>query len=280
MFFIDKIIHFMPDNIYVCLQYYYHFRKFPNLVNPKLFNEKLQWLKLHERNPIHTRMVDKYLAKAFVAEVLGEGHTIPTLGVWENAKDIDLSILPDQFVLKCNHDSHSIKICRDKSTFDFNRVKVDLNKRLKRNGFWYGREWPYKNVKALIIAEPYMSDSKQSEGLFDYKFFCFDGQPKIMYISNDKSKNPHTDFFDMNFRRLNIRMKDPNSAEPPPKPPEFEEMKAMAAKLSRGCKHLRVDFYVVNSTIYVGELTFFHNSGYCRISPDEWNVKLGNWIEL
>lgn len=276
----SRIWRKLPDSVFLRVFYYYHFKKMPNLKHPVLYNEKLQWLKLHDRKPQYTEMVDKYQAKKYIERVIGPGHTIPTLGVWANANDIDITELPDQFVLKCNHDSHSIEICRDKKTFDFEGAKHRLQKRIKKNGFWYGREWPYKNVKPLIIAEPFMYDENQTDCLYDYKYFCFDGIPRIMYISNDNSVEAHTDFFDMDFNPLPIRMKDPNSTVPPNKPVQFEEMKEYATKLSKGIKHLRVDFYIINRQVYVGELTFYHNSGVGKITPEEWNYKLGSWINL
>lgn len=274
------IFRILPDKIYLFIFYLYRTKHILHLKHPVLFNEKLQWLKLNERKDIFTVMTDKYLMKDYVREKIGSGHTFPTLQVWEKANEINLDNLPEQFVLKCNHDSHSIQICKDKKRFDLNLVKKKLAKKLKRNYFWYGREWPYKNIKPLIIAEPLMKDENQKNGLYDYKFFCFNGIPKIMYISNDNADEVHTDFFDMDYNRLNLRMRDPNSENPPDKPKQFEEMKEYARILSEGTKHLRVDFYIVNSTVYVGELTFFHNSGIEKIQPEEWNLKLGNWIEI
>lgn len=275
-----RIWRLLPDSLFIRLFYYYHFKKMPDLKHPSQYNEKLQWLKLHDRDPKYSKMVDKYRAKEYIESIIGPDHTIPTLAVWSSADEIDINDLPDQFVLKCNHDSHSIEICRDKDTFDLAGVKKRLQVRLNRNGFWYGREWPYKNVKPLIIAEPFMYDEDQLDCLFDYKYFCFDGVPRIMYISNDNSGQAHTDFFDMDFNPLPIRMKDPNSPVLPDKPSQFDEMKEYAKKLSSGIKHLRVDFYIIHSHVYVGELTFYHNSGVGKISPEEWNYKLGSWIKI
>ena len=253
-----------------------------NLENPKTFNEKLQWLKLYDRKPEQTMMVDKYLARNYIAEKIGEEHLIPLLGVWDNADDIDFDALPDQFVLKCNHNSGlGMCICKDKSKLNIKKVKKQLKKGLKQDYYLTGREGPYKDVPRKIIAEKYMKDSRPGEEcLTDYKFFCFNGEPKILYMSKDQAKKPYTDFFDMEFNHLKLKMKDINSEIPPEKPYMFNQMKEFAKILSNGFAHVRVDFYCIDNVVYVGELTFFHNSGFCKITPEEWDYKLGEWIEL
>lgn len=250
-----------------------------NLKEPKTFNEKLQWLKLYDRNPKYTTLVDKYAVKEYVSALIGEEHIIPTIGVWNTAEEIDFNILPARFVLKPTGDSGGRIICRDKSAIDISKVKTELTNLQKRDYFWNNREWPYKNVPKRILAEQYMEEAG-SECLTDYKWFCFNGEPKVLYISKDAADDPHTDFFDMQFNRLPIRMKDPNSIIPPSKPAQFEEMKEMAKILSRSLPEIRVDFYVINCKVYFGELTFFHNSGLTKISPDEWDLKMGEWISL
>ena len=287
-----KVLHrypetfkWMDDETYLKFVYGIALGKKLNLNNPKTFNEKLQWLKLHDRKDIYTTMVDKYEAKKYVAERIGEEHIIPTLGVWNHFDEIDFDALPDQFVLKCTHDSGGLVICTDKSKFDREAARKKIEHSLKRNFYWFGREWPYKNVPARIIAEKYMSEDEnntESSVLTDYKFFCFDGIPRIVYVSKDKADDPRTDFFDMDFRRLPIKMKDPNSNPDmiPQKPERFEEMKEYAAELAKGIKHLRVDFYQIDGEIYVGEQTFYHCSGFAEVRPEEWDLKLGEWIKL
>lgn len=271
--------HWMSDEAYIRMIYRIHFGAYPDLENPKLFNEKLQWLKLHDRNPQYTTMVDKFEAKKYISNLIGEGYVIPNLGVWDHVEDIDFDALPNQFILKCTHDSGSVVICRDKASFDIKTAKKKIRKSLKRNYFYSGREWPYLNVKPRIIAEKYVEDTP-GEALQDLKFFCFDGIPKIMYMSRDKADNPETDFFDMDFNHINLRMRDKNSDIPYEKPREFEEMRKIAERLSDGIPHLRVDFYIVNGHVYVGELTFYHCSGFAPISPEDWNYRLGEWINL
>lgn len=270
----------LPDRLY--LQWLYRLRmgKKLDLDNPKTFNEKLQWLKLYNRKPEYTIMADKVKVKEWVAERIGEEYIIPTLGVWERVEDIDFDQLPDRFVLKCNHNSGTgMYICKEKSKMDRVAVVRELKKGLAENYFLHGREWVYKDIPRRVIAEQFMEDP-QADDLTDYKFFCFQGKPFMMYVSKDHAQQAYTDFYDMDYNRLPIRMKDPNSENPPAKPVKFEEMKALACKLSQGTPHLRVDFYVVNHRIYFGELTFYHNGGLGPISPLEWNLRLGSMIDL
>lgn len=268
------------DKLYIELEYYRMFHKKLDLKHPRTFNEKLNWLKLYDRKPEYTIMADKIKAKKWVSDRIGKEYIIPTIGVWEDPNDIDFDSLPNQFVLKCNHNSGTgMCICKDKSKLNLTEVVKSLNKGLKENYFLLNREWPYKNIPRRIFAEKYMSDGENSD-LTDYKFFCFDGEPFMMYVSKDNAASPTTDFFDMNYNLLPIRMKDPNSKNPPMKPSKFEEMKSLARILSKGIPHVRVDFYVINGSVYFGEMTFFHNGGFTKISPEEWNERLGNLINL
>ena len=218
-------------------------------------------------------------AKAYIAQRIGQEYIIPTLGIWDRFEEIDFEALPDQFVLKCTHDSGGLVIVRDKATLDKDAAKAKIEKSLKQNYYLHGREWPYKDVKPRIIAEKYMEDTA-NDALTDYKFFCFHGVPKIMYISKDRGNEPRTDFFDMDFNHLPIKVRDPNAEIMPAKPKQFEQMRKIAEQLSEGIPHLRVDFYLINERIYIGELTFFHMSGFTQIKPAEWNEKMGSWITL
>ena len=270
----------LSDKAYLSICYKLSMGEKLNLENPVTFTEKLQWLKIYDRKPEYTRMVDKYEAKKFIAEKIGEKYIIPTLGVWDHFDDIDFDNLPEQFVLKCTHDSGGLVIVKDKAKMDKTAARRKIEKCLKKNYFYSAREWPYKDVKPRIIAEKYMENDAGAGELTDYKFFCFGGVPKIAYVSKDISDDPRTDFFDMNFEHLPIKMRDPNAETPPEKPETFEEMRNIARVLSAGCAHLRVDFYEVNKRIYVGELTFYHCSGMTPIKPEEWNYRLGSWIQL
>lgn len=272
----------MDDRKYLEKLYRATFGKELNLENPQTFNEKLQWLKLYDRKPIYTTMVDKYAAKEYVADKIGEEYIIPTLGVWDKFDDIDFDALPDQFVLKCTHDSGGLAICRNKKTFDIAAARKKINRCLKRNYYYTFREWPYKNVKPRIIAEKYMVDESGYE-LKDYKIFCFDGQPKIMFIATDRA-NPEEetkfDFFDMEFNHLPFQNGHPNAKKSIMQPKGFEKMKELAAKLSAGIPQVRVDFYDIDGKVYFGELTFSHWSGFVPFDPEEWDYKLGAWIDL
>ncbi len=256
-----------------------------NLDNPKTYNEKLQWLKLHDRKPEYSRMVDKAGAKKYVASIIGEEYIIPTLAVYDRVEDIDFDALPNQFVLKCTHDSGGIVICKDKATLNKKAALRTLKKGLKTDYFYQNREWPYKNVRPRIIAEKYMSNNPNmpEEELSDYKWFCFDGEPKVMFIATDRynpKEETKFDFFDMDFNHLPFTNGHPNTTKKIGKPVGFETMKDLAAKLSKGMPQVRVDFYDVGGHIYFGELTFFHWSGMMPFTPNEWDYKFGEWITL
>lgn len=254
-----------------------------NLGNPQTFNEKLQWLKLHDRKSEYTVMVDKYLARDYIAKTIGEEYLIPLIGVWDSPDEIDFDALPDQFVLKCNHNSGlGMCICKDKSKLDIEKVKKELAKGLNENYYLHRREWPYKDVPRKIIAEKYMVDESGTE-LKDYKFFCFDGEVKALFIAKDRMKEGEEtkfDFFDENFNHLPFTNGHPNSKPPYYKPENFEKMKELAGILSKGIPQLRVDFYNINGKIYFGELTFSHWSGMTPFDPEEWDYKFGEWIKL
>lgn len=252
-----------------------------DLENPVTYTEKLQWLKLYDHQPRYTTMVDKYEVKKYVAEKIGEQYVIPTLQVWERVEDIDFDQLPERFVLKCTHDSGSIVICKDKNSFNRAAAVKRLKHFMKRDYYVVSREWPYKNVKPRIIAEPFMEDPKDGE-LRDYKFFTFGGEPKVLYIAQGRGREEETvaDFFDMEFQHLPFTI-DHEMAQKKPHPPVcFEEMKRLAGILSQGTPQLRVDFYEVEGKVYFGEMTFFHCSGLAGFHPEEWDRVFGSWVVL
>lgn len=275
-------LNWMGDETYLKLAYKLNMHKKLNLRNPVTYNEKLQWLKIHDRKPVYTTMVDKYEAKQYVANIIGSEYIIPTLGVWDHFDDIDFDALPNQFVLKCTHDSGGLIIVKDKSKLDIGKARTKIEKCLKTNFYWVGREWPYKNIHPRIIAERYMEDNETQE-LRDYKFFAFDGVVKALFIASDRQNSEEEtkfDFFDSEFKHLPFTNGHPNANELPKKPATFEEMKNLAEKLSEGFPELRVDFYEVNGKTYFGELTFSHWSGLMPFDPDEWDEKFGEWIKL
>lgn len=270
-------LNWMPDKWYLSLMFRSQMGYWMDWKHPKTFNEKLQWLKIHNRNPLYTKLVDKYEVRKYIAEKIGGEYLIPLLGIWSDPDEIDCSKLPNQFVLKCTHDSNSVVICRNKNKFDFENAKEKLHSCLSRNFYYVAREWPYKNVKPRIIAEQYL-ESEGQKNISDYKFFCFRGLPKFMYISRDHDTHPTTDFFDMEFNKLPIRMRDPNSNTSIFKPRQFEKMKELASILSQKIPHVRVDFYCIQDKIYFGEMTFYHNAGFFPLEPKEMNKKIGNLL--
>lgn len=276
---IVSILRFIPDSTYLKLIYRLKVGKKLNLKDPKTYTEKLQWLKIHDRKEFYSTMVDKYEAKEYIASKIGEEYVIPTIGVWDDFDSIDFESLPEKFVLKCTHDSGGLVICKDKSKLNKKEARAKIEKSLRTNFYWVGREWPYKNVKPRIIAEKFMATDNE-ECLTDYKWFCFNGEPKLLYISKDKAEDPRTDFFDENGNLLPIRMRDPNSDKPPVIPQQFEKMKQLARELSSDMVHIRVDFYLIDGKLYVGELTFYHNGGFSEVKPEEWNYKMGQMIDL
>ena len=253
-----------------------------NLDNPQTFNEKLQWLKLHDRNPLYTKMVDKYEAKKYVADIIGEEYIIPTLGVWNHFDDIDFDKLPEQFVLKCTHDSGSIVICKDKATFDKKAARKKLERGLRYNYYYVGGfEWPYKNVKPRIIAEKYMVDESQTD-LTDYKFMCFNGKVQCSFTCTGRNTDSglHVTFYDRAWQKLSFARHYPVESSAMPKPVNYEKMVELAEKLSIPLKFARIDFYEINGNIYFGEITFFPGNGMEEFSPEKWDYKIGSWIQL
>ena len=277
---IDNLLKIVPDKLYIQIKYFYRFHRFPNLKNPQTFNEKLQWLKLYDRKPIYTTMADKYEAKKYVASIIGEEYIIPTLGIWDKFEDIDFDSLPNQFVLKCTHDSGGLVICKDKNTFDKEKAQKIIVDSMNTNYFYHSREWPYKDIKPRIIAEKYMED--ESGDLTDYKFFSFDGVTKALYVATDRQSQEETkfDFFDDKFNHLDLINSHPNSIKTISKPKQFNNMIDLANKLSKGYPHIRVDFYEINNKVYFGELTFYHMSGFQPFKPEKWDYIFGEWLRL
>ena len=277
-----KIFVLLPNRLW--LSYYFKNRTGYKMdwKNPKTFNQKLQWLKVYDRKPLYTTLVDKYQVKKYVAEKIGEEYIIPTLGVWDNFDEIDFDSLPDQFVLKCTHDSGGLAIVRDKAKFDKEKERKQFKLALSRNPYSVTREWPYKNVKPRIIAEAYMEDEKTAE-LRDYKFFAFRGEVKAMFIASERASETEEtkfDFFDADFNHLPFTNGHPNAKVLPEKPENFEEMKDLASKLSEELPQARIDFYEVNGKTYFGEITFFHWGGTKPFDPVEWDYTFGSWIQL
>lgn len=285
---IKKIISFLNhrgffdglnDKLYLRLIYWQKMGKVLNLDEPKRFNEKLQWLKLYDQNPNYSAFVDKYEVKRVVANLIGEKYIIPSYGVWDSFEEIDFSKLPNQFVLKCTHDSGGLVICKDKSQLDKGKAEKKIKKSLKSNYYLQGREWPYKNVKPRVLAEAYMEDDSGYE-LKDYKLMCFEGEPKLIQVHRGRFSGHTQDYYDMDWNKLDIIQGCPQSDMFTPKPECFEEMVELTRKLAKGIHHVRIDWYCINGNLLFGEMTFFDSSGFDDFEPDYYNDLLGSWINL
>lgn len=279
--FLKKIACLLPDETYLKIKYFLKMKKKLNIKNPKTFNEKLQWLKLHDRKEEYCKMVDKYDAKNYVASIIGDEYIIPTLGIYNKFDEIDFDKLPNQFVIKCTHDSGGVVIISDKEKIDIEKIRKKINLSLKENYYYSGREWPYKKVKPRIIVEKYMVSKSESE-LIDYKLFCFNGIPKVILTCSERysSDNMCETWFDENWNILPIKENNHRIDDSIECPPEFELMKKMASELSKGIPFVRIDFYDINNHIYFGEITFYPASGYEKFEPKEWDKKLGELIKL
>jgi len=277
-----SLLNWLPDEQYIKIQFRLAMGYWPDLNKPKTFSEKLQWLKLHDRKPMYTTLVDKYAVRKYVAETIGEEYLIPLVGgPWKNADEIDFDALPDRFVLKCNHDSGGVVVCKDKSRLDIEQTRNALNKRLRRNFYWSTREWPYKNVEPCILAEKYIEN--ENGELRDYKWYCFDGESKFMLITTDRMQKDEATkytYFDMDFTMLPFYQCGPHADEPITKPVGFDKMRELAEALSIGMPHVRVDMYDVNGKVYFGELTFYDSSGMEAYDPPAWDETIGSWLSL
>lgn len=279
---LHRLAFIFPDKLYLELMFRLKMGYPLDLRNPQTFNEKLQWLKLYNRRPEYTQMVDKYAVKEYVAQIIGKEYIIPTTGVWDKFGQIDFSALPERFVLKTTHGGGGggVAICNDKEHFDTAEAKRKLEKSLSVDIYRSLREWPYKNVKRRIIAEEYMQDG--SGELKDYKFFCFNGRVEFFKIDFDRFVDHHANYYDRNGKLLPF-----GEADLPPVPDKkleiphnIQEMIVLAEKLSAGIPFLRVDLYNIDEKIYFGELTFFPASGFGRISPEQYDRIIGKSLEL
>ena len=274
------IARLIPDKAYLKIKFRALMKKKLDLKNPKSYNEKLQWLKLYDRKPEYTNMVDKCEAKKYVADKIGEEYIIRTLGVWDKFEDIDFSALPDRFVLKCTHDCGGMVFCKDKSMLDYEAAKEKLTKSLKRSYFYGEREWPYKNVRPRIIAEEFIET--KTNDLPDYKFMCFNGRIGCVLICSDRfsDEGVHMSFLDRDWNLLPFGRREPRHTSPIPKPQCYDKMVELAEQLAAGIPFSRIDFYEADGRILFGEITFFPGGGFKEFVPNEWDYTLGSWLEL
>ena len=271
----------MPDREFLRRRFHAAQGYYMDFDDPRTFSEKLQWLKLYDRDPRYTSYVDKVEVKRIVEEKAGSGYIIKTLKVWDNADDIDLGELPDRFVLKCTHDSHGVLICDGRDTPDITKIRSQFRKALESDYYLRFREWPYKNVRHRVFAEEFVSNN--GEELTDYKIHCFNGQPRMILVCAGRySEDGLTeDFYDCEWNRLDIRRpKVPNAKMPHERPEHLEEMLEISRKLAKDIPFVRVDLYISDSKILFGEMTFFPASGFTPFVPNEWDLKIGNWLEL
>ena len=272
---------YLDDEPYLKRLYKAQFGKELQLDNPQSFNEKLQWLKLNDRNPKYSLMVDKYAAKDYVSNIIGEEHIIPTLGIWDSFKDINFNSLPNSFVLKCTHNSGQVYIIKDCKNYNLSAIQSEIDKALKTDYYKKFREWPYKNVKPRVLAESFISEGNNS--LVDYKFYCFNGEPKFLYVSSglDNHDTANISFLTLDWEFAPFRRSDyAPFVDLPPKPTMFNEMIDIAKALSSGLPFVRVDLYQSNSRVLFSELTFYPAAGFMLFSPEEWDYHIGKMLEL
>ena len=272
-------LRWTPDSFFLSVIYLIRTGKILHLHNPKRFNEKIQWLKIYDYNDRYTEMADKSLAKKWAAKIIGDEYIIPTLGIWDKFEDIPFEKLPNQFVLKCTHNSGGIYICKDKSQIEYNSLKMRFEKLLSINYFYQNREHVYKDIKPQIMAEPLLNGQGE---LIDYKFLCFNGNVEYMFTCTERFEKDglKVTFFDRDFSPMQFERHYPRSTCSIPKPRCYSEMLEVAEKLSGGLKFVRVDLYEIDGQVYFGEMTFYPGSGMETFKPDEWDYKLGEYIEL
>lgn len=280
-FILSRYCHWMNDELYLRLLYFLRVGKILHLNPPRTFNEKLQWLKLYDRHSEYTKMVDKAAAKEYVAGIIGKEYIIPTLGVWDEFEDIDFDALPNQFVLKCTHDSGGLIVCNNKEKLDIEKAKKKINKSLRKNYFHGTREYPYKNVKPHVLVEKYMED--ENEELQDYKLMCFNGKVKCSFVCSERfsSDGLKVTFFDRNWIKMPFYRKYPNSKVTIFKPHSYDKMVELAEKIASKIANpfIRIDFYNIKGQIYFGEITFYPGSGMEPFYPAKWDRIFGDWID-
>lgn len=271
-------LNWMPDEMYLKFVFKGFLNKKLNLENPRSFSEKLQWLKLHDRKPEYSNYADKYEVRKHIAETIGEKYLIPLLGIYDCVDEIDWKSLPNKFVLKCAHGSTSNIICTDKEKLDIEASKIKLKKWMKKNWYWYGREWPYKYIKPRIICEKFISDKDTTPD--DYKVLCFDGKAKLIEVHMDRFENHKQDFYDEKWNKKLISQGNTISDIVYPKPIELEKMIELSEKLAADMIHVRIDWFIAYNKLYFGEITFYDGSGFMPFVREEYDYLLGSWIHL
>lgn len=278
--YIKNMLHLLPSELYLKLKFRNRIGRKLNLDNPKTFNAKIQWLKLNDRNDSYTQLVDKYEVKKIVADRIGEEFVIKTLGIYDTFDDIDFGLLPKQFVIKCTHNSGGIVVVKNKKKLDIGSTKKKIAKLLKENYYYQGREYPYKNVKPRILVEEYMKDDKNDD-LTDYKVMCFGGRAKMIFTCTERfGDGLKVTFFDLDWNKLPFERHYPASKKRIPKPKNLKKMIELSEKLAKDIPFVRMDWYEINGKLYFGEYTFYPGGGMEEFSPEEWDEKIGDLIDL
>ena len=276
-----KIFRYLSDEAYIKQMFLHKMGYRLDLTNPRTFNEKIQWLKLYNRRPEYITMVDKYEAKRYLGQAIGDQYVIPSLGVWDKFDEINFDTLPEQFVLKCTHGWGGVVIVKDKSKLDIKKAKKDIERSLKRNHYYTEREWVYKNIKPRIIAEKYMTD--RGNGLIDFKVHNFNGEPKVIVVCEDRFTDSKLtqDYYDCDWNHLAVRKKSSaNAAAVMQKPEQLPEMLELSRILSKDIPFVRTDFYVIDGKVYIGELTFYPSAGFMPFIPESFDYELGSYLQL
>ena len=287
---VERHGQWLPDKLYLKIIYRYHMGKRLNLRHPQTFGEKIQWLKLYNRKPEYTKMVDKLAVKEYVASIIGEQYIIPTLAVWNTPEEIEWEKLPSKFVLKTTHSGGSlgVVVCKDKSQFDRAKALKQLNIAMRDDIYRHYKEWPYKDVPKRIFAEKYMEDyGQKTDDLADFKWYCFDGDPKYCQVIQDRNTEETIDFYDTDWNHQDFVGLHPvagpiarSASHPFPCPNDLEIQILLAKKLSKGIPYARIDLYNIEGKTYFGEITFFPASGLGCFSPKEYDLILGELIKL
>lgn len=276
----NNLLNFIPDPVYLRLVFRAELGYPLDLKDPVTYNEKLQWIKLYDRNPDYTIYADKYLVREYIKNKIGEKYLIPLVGVYDTVDDIDWEMLPNRFVLKCTHGSGCNIICRNKAQLNIDEAKKKLKKWMRKSWYWFGREWAYKNIKPRIICEEFL-ETPDGNTPTDYKFMCFNGQPKLIQVHQDRYGHHTKDFYDMDWNKTNISSGGvPNSSKSVPKPSSYAEMLEISKQLSAGMPYARIDLYDQDGRVFFGEITMYPTSGFAPFNSYEVDKTLGSWIQL
>jgi hypothetical protein len=270
----------LPDRLALRLIYYRALGEVLNLRRPRNFTEKIQWLKLYYRQPIMTRLADKYLSREYVEQKLGLGVLNELYGVWNSAQAIDFNSLPDQFAIKVSSASHANIFCRDKSKFDQEAARLQLAQWMKHNYYTKTREWAYKDMTPRVIAERLLEDGT-GQSPADYKFYCFNGKPELLEVAIGRHENLTITLLDPQWRVLPCTYNHyPTQLKPIPQPENLQEMLTYAATLSEGFPFARIDFYSIHGKTIFGEITWYPSTGLHPFQPPEFNHRFGDLLIL